>query len=411
MKLKELIKYPLVWLFILFIFGFFLWDLVTPDRVYSEFENKKLQQKPTMTVEGIFDSSYSTTYETYINDQFPGRDLWITLKSVAEIGIGKKENNNVLYGKDAYLFEKLQIIPEPNNSAGTNVANQMQIDRNVRFMNEFFQMYDLPVTFALAPNSYEIMEDKLPAGIELPDQETMIPAFYDSFTKDDDLTFLDFTATLKEHSDEYIYYRTDHHWTTLGAYYAYLDYCEEKGFDPISLDELEANEVGDFFGTYYSRCKKPGQKADIITWYDIPLASFSFNGDTRNESLLAQCELTEWNGIPMLTTDTMYQEEQFATRDKYAAFTWGNNGITQIVTGHNRNPEEEPTRLLLIKDSFANSMVPYLSYHYDEIWIMDLRSTPMPMSKMLAENEFHDIFVMYNFSTFLTDTDIARLRF
>ncbi len=411
MKIKELLKYPLVWLFALFIFGFMLTDVFTEDRVYSEFENKKLQQRPELTVEGFFDSTYGPTYETYINDQFPGRDLWITLKSVAEIGIGKKENNNILYGKDGYLFEKLQIIPEPNSSAGSNVANQVQIDRNQKFMNEFFQKYDMPVTFAIAPNSYEILEDKLPAGIELPDQEKMIQDFYNSFTKDDDLTFMDFTASLKEHSDEYIYYRTDHHWTTLGAYYAYLDYCKEKGFEPISLDEFEANEVGDFFGTYYSKCKKPGQEADTITWYDVPLASFSFNGDTKNQNLLAQCEVTEWNGIPMLTTDTMYQVEQFETRDKYAAFTWGNNGITQIVTGRNRNPQAEPTRLLLIKDSFANSMIPYLSYHYDEIWVMDLRSTPMPLSKILAENSFDDVFVMYNFATFLTDTDIARLRF
>ena len=107
----------------------------------------------------------------------------------------------------------------------------------------------------------------------------------------------------------------------------------------------------------------------------------------------------------------MYQLDQFDTRDKYAAFTWGNNGLTQIVTGHNNDQKEEPTRLLLIKDSYANSMVPYLTYNYDEIWIMDLRSTPMNMSQILAENEFDDIFVMYNFSTFLTDTDIARLRF
>lgn len=410
MKIKELLKYPITVLFVVFVYGFVIADFLIPDKVYSDFENSKLQQKPTLTVAGFFDSSYSTTYETYVNDQFPIRDKWITLKSISEIGLGKKENNNILYGKDNYLFEKLQIIDEPNSSAGSNVANQMQIDRNKRFMNEFFQMYDLPVTFALAPNSYAVLEDKLPAGVELPNQEEMIDEIYNGFD-DKDISFLNFLDTLREHSDEYIYYKTDHHWTTLGAYYAYLDYCEAKGFEPISLYELEANEVNDFYGTYYNKCKRPAQQADVITWYDIPLENFQFTADLNNEQLLAQGTTTEWNGVPMLSVDGMYQLEQFETRDKYAAFTWGNNGITQIVTGHNRNPQEKPTRLLVIKDSFANSMIPYLTYHYDEIWVMDLRSTPVSMKTMLSENEFTDIFVMYNFSTFLTDTDIARLRF
>ncbi len=411
MKGKELWKHPLVWLFALFLLVFVAADFFLPDRVYSEFENTKLQQKPKLTWESFFDSSYSTSYETYVNDQFPARDQWITLKAVAEIGLGKKENNNVIYGKDGYLFEKLQIIEQPDSSAGTNVVNMLQIQRNQKFMNEFFQMYDFPVTFALAPNSYAVMTDKLPLGTELPDQEKMIPEIYNSFDEDEDLTYLNFLDTLRAHQDEYIYYRTDHHWTTLGAYYAYVDYCEAKGFAPISLDELEANEVEDFYGTYYSKCKKPGQKADVITWYDVSVDSFQFTGDVKNEALTAQGKVTEWNGIPMISVNSMYQLEQFETRDKYAAFTWGNNGLTQIVTGHNRNPGEKPSRLLLIKDSFANSMVPFLTYHYDEIWIVDPRSTPVSMKTLLTENEFDDIFVLYNVSTFLSDTDIARLRF
>ena len=180
----------------------------------------------------------------------------------------------------------------------------------------------------------------------------------------------------------------------------------------MELDgKINAYTVWDFYGTYYNKCKKPGQYPDQIHWFDIPVESFQFTGDVTDENMLKQAEVTEWNGIPMLSVDGMYQQEQFETRDKYAAFTWGNNGLTQIVTGHNNDPQDEPTRLLLIKDSYANSMVPYLTYNYDEIWIIDLRSTPMHLSQILKENEFDDIFVMYNFSTFLTDTDIARLRF
>jgi len=411
-RLKELLRYPLVWVSALILVGFTAADFLLPDRVFSQFENKKLTQKPAFSLEAFFDSSYSTTYEKYINDQFPARDQWITLKSVAELGLGKLENNNILFGRDGYLFEKLQIIPAPDSSAGSNCANQLQIDRNLRFMDEFFQLYELPVTFALAPNSYAVMTDKLPLDPgTMPDQETLIPEIYESFQPDEDVTYLNFLPTLREHQGEYIYYRTDHHWTTLGAYYAYVDYCRAKGLEPVSLDALQGQQVEDFYGTYYNKCKKPGQKSDTITYYEPPLASFQFSGDIRDESLLARGELLDWNGVSLIAVDSLYQKEQFDTRDKYAAFTWGNNGISRVLSERQRAEGEEPRRLLLIKDSFANSMVPFLCYNYDEIVIVDLRSTPLPLSKLLAAEQFDDVFVLYNVSSFLTDTDIARLRF
>lgn len=113
MKLKEIFRYPLVLVSALIILGFFAADLLMPAKVFSEFENKKLQQMPDFTWSSFFDSSFGTTYEKYINDQFPGRNQWITAKAVAEVSIGKLENNNIVYGKDGYLFEKLQIVEEP----------------------------------------------------------------------------------------------------------------------------------------------------------------------------------------------------------------------------------------------------------------------------------------------------------
>ncbi len=412
MKFKELLHYPLVWLFALFVMGFFLADLILPDRARSEFENTKLQQKPDFTIASFLDSSYSTTYEKYINDQFPARDQWITLKAVTEIGLGKVENNNIIYGKDGYLFEKLQIIPEPNSNAGMNTANRVQIDRNKKWMNEFLQKYDLPITFAIAPNSYAVMQDKMYVGLDsMPNQEKMIPEIYSEFTPNQNITYLNFLDTLRSHQDEYIYYRTDHHWTTLGAYYAYRDYCEAKGLTPVSLDALKGNEVEGFYGSYYNKCKKPGAISDTITWYDVPVDSYQFVTDVRDEKLNAQGEVTKWNEIPMLKVNSLYQMGQFDTRDKYAAFMWGNSGLAQIVSGHNADKKDKPTRLLIIKDSFANSMIPFLTYNYDEIWVIDPRSIPMNMSKILSENEFDDIFVLYNFTSFLTDTYIARLKF
>ena len=179
----------------------------------------------------------------------------------------------------------------------------------------------------------------------------------------------------------------------------------------MDLSSLQGQQVEGFYGTYYNKCKKPGQPSDTITYYEPPLASFQFSGNTRDQALLQQGELLEWNGVPLIAVDSLYQKEQFDTRDKYAAFTWGNNGICRVLSGRTRAEGEEPRRLLLIKDSFANSMVPFLSYNYDEIVIVDLRSTPLTLSKLLEAESFDDVFILYNVSSFLTDTDIARLRF
>ncbi len=409
--MKRILNYPTLLLFALFIMGFAVADAVTPDKVTSSFENRKLQQKPELTVTSFFDSSFGTAYETYINDQFAGRDQWISLKAQTEAALGKIENNGIVYGKNGYLFEKLQISPNPGPGAGSNVVDEKRVNNNIRFAKEFFEMYNLPMTFALAPNSYAVVQQYVPTGMNSPNQEEMIPALYQQINAGENVTFLNFINTLRAHNTEEIYYKTDHHWTTLGAYYAYVQYCQEKGLTPVDLSRLSYETEEDFYGTYYSKARRPGQKADEIHWYNVPVKSFQFAADTQDKKLMAKGEQTEFQGIPMLSVNTLYNTDKFDTRDKYAAFMWGNPGLAIVESENNLNKGEAPRRLLLVKDSYANSMIPFLTYNYDEIWVVDLRAVPQKMSQILTENTFDDIFIMYNFSTFLSDTNIGRLRF
>ncbi len=414
--MKKILQYPIAVLFALFISVFFLVDVFNSDRAFSEFENTSLAQKPAFSWSSFVDGSFGSKYVKYINEQFLGRDNWISMKAVADMGLGRIESHGVTYGDDHYLMEKLEIVEDQNYpaNAGTNIVKQTALDRSNGMVSSFLQMYDQPITFSLVPNSYAILEDEVPTGFPGADQQAYTQQIYRTLSEaDDQLEIVDFSDALSQHKDEYIYYRTDHHWTTLGAYYAYVAYCEQKGLTPVSLEELKENKVEDFYGTFYSKAKRPSQPADTITWYDVDVDEFAFVANLQQDKQLAQLgEVVQEDGLELLRVDGMMDQRKFEVRDKYAAFMWGNSGYVKIKSNHNLNHQEGKTsRLLLFKDSYANSMIPYLTYNYDEIIVVDLRYMAKS-TKELMQEEFDDIFVMYNFSTYVSGaSDLAKLKF
>ena len=414
--MKKILQYPIAVLFALFISVFFLVDVFNSDRAFSEFENTSLAQKPAFSWSSFVDGSFGSKYVKYINEQFLGRDNWISMKAVADMGLGRIESHGVTYGDDHYLMEKLEIVEDQNYpaNAGTNIVKQTALDRSNGMVSSFLQMYDQPITFSLVPNSYAILEDEVPTGFPGADQQAYTQQIYQTLNEaDDQLEIVDFSDALSQHKDEYIYYRTAHHWTTLGAYYAYVAYCEQKGLTPVSLEELKENKVEDFYGTFYSKAKRPSQPADTITWYDVDVDEFAFVANLQQDKQLAQLgEVVQEDGLELLRVDGMMDQRKFEVRDKYAAFMWGNSGYVKIKSSHNLNHQEGKTsRLLLFKDSYANSMIPYLTYNYDEIIVVDLRYMAKS-TKELMQEEFDDIFVMYNFSTYVSGaSDLAKLKF
>lgn len=414
--MKKILQYPIAVLFALFISVFFWVDVFNSDRAFSEFENTSLAQKPAFSWSSFVDGSFGSKYVKYINEQFLGRDNWISMKAVADMGLGRIESHGVTYGDDHYLMEKLEIVEDQNYpaNAGTNIVKQTSLDRSNGMVSSFLQMYDQPITFSLVPNSYAILEDEVPTGFPGANQQVYTQQIYQTLREaDDQLEIVDFSDALSQHKDEYIYYRTDHHWTTLGAYYAYVAYCEQKGLTPVSLEELKENKVEDFYGTFYSKAKRPSQPADTITWYDVDVDEFAFVANLQQDKQLAQLgEVVQEDGLELLRVDGMMDRRKFEVRDKYAAFMWGNSGYVKIKSSHNLNHQEGKTsRLLLFKDSYANSMIPYLTYNYDEIIVVDLRYMAKS-TKELMQEEFDDIFVMYNFSTYVSGaSDLAKLKF
>ena len=381
-QLKKILKYPVVLAFFLFIFLFTAVDLVKPDREYSEFENKYLTQRPEFTLASFLNNEWTSKYETYLNDQFVLRDDWITLKSICESMLLKIENNGIAYGADDYLFEKFTTL------VGDSLA---QFERNVGYEKTFIDTYGetVPITFTIIPNAYMILPEKLPEGLTQVDQAAYTAPIYEAVG--DKAQVVDFTGALTAHKDEYIFYRTDHHWTTLGAYYAYATYAESLGMEPVALDSLSGIEVPDFYGTYFSKAKKFDAVADTITYYPIADAGVIIDGQEA---------------------DGYYDLSKFEVRDKYAAFLRGNNGYTVIKSGVREAPEgQEPSKILVIKDSYANSFVPFLLYNFDEVHVVDLRSSAVSMKELLSTENFDQVLLMYNFMNLVTDTNLYKLGF
>lgn len=389
--MKNIIKYPLVLLFAAFIAVFSVTDMFVNRRVFSETENRYLEQKPKFTVKALMDGTFTTKYETYINDQFVLRDNWISMKSKAEYFIGKQENNSIVYGKDGFMFEKYD---RPDDT---------RIKKNVSDAAVFLEKYSktTPTTFAIIPNSYMIYDNKIPFGLELTNQFEYIDEIYDKVKPTGAMT-ITLNESLQKHKNNYIFYKTDHHWTTFGAYLAYSDFVTSRGFTPVDYNALKGTEVPNFYGTYFSKTKFFGTKPDIITYLDIPTTSVTIDGKTTLED----------TDKSIIQVTGLYNLPQFEKRDKYKAFLYGNNGVTVIKSDNNLSKIDGKTsRILVIKDSYGNSFVPYLTYNYDEVVVVDLRAMPVKMSEFMAENSFDDILFLYNFMNFATDTNIARLKY
>lgn len=370
-------SYPLLILFAAFIWGYSLIDAFAPARAYSEMENRYLQQMPKFSFRSLFNNTFTLKVEEFTNDQFFLRDGWITLKSLCETALGKIENNGIVYGKDHYMFEKRLSVDEE------------QLEKNVSSLLEFRKKFpDENITLMLVPSSDAVLTDKLPRGLNNIDQLAAIGGIYRR-AGEAGIKTPDIASIFSRHAEngEYIYYRTDHHWTADGAFLAYNSYVKSLGLKEQIPDKF--NGVRDFYGTYYSKAKLFSTMPDIIHWRDVPVKSVTINGEAA---------------------DGLYDLEKFNTRDKYAAFLHGNNGVTVIESGCNTNHiDGETSRILLIKDSFGNSFAPFLCYGFDEVTVIDLRYFS-ETEKLVDAGSYDEILILYGFSTFSQETSVANLK-
>lgn len=350
-------------------------SIILPDTGFSEKENRVLASRPALKLDQIISGGYEKQFETYENDQFPLRDMWITLKATTDRLMGKVEENGVYLGKNGYLMEAF------------NAPSQTQYDATVNAMTSFAQEHsDLKQYALIAPNSVNILKSNLPAFAPADDQNPWIDKLKDSLTSAG-VTFIDIRDTFTDHKAEDLYYHTDHHWTTLGAYYAYLQAAAAMGIDTFSDSYDKAPVSQTFKGTLSAKSGFRSGETDEI---DV----FLPNGDNALSSVVNYVDEQKKSA-------SFYDTSKLNTRDKYALFFGGNHAQIKIST-----PTESNNTLLVLKDSYANSFVPFLAQHYRKIIMIDPRYYYGDLEQLLQVENVQEVLYLYNANTFFADTSL-----
>ena len=361
-------------LFLAFIAAFFILHLALPDRAFSEQENRYLQTAPKFSFSSLFSGKFTSAFETYLTDQFPMRDAWISMKAGTELASGKRENNGI------FLCEGDTLI-EPYTA-----PKEADLDFSLDAVDALAENSGIPVWFALIPSASEVWRDKLPYGAPNDSQAETIAHSY-SYVH---VKTADVLGVLEQHAAEPVYYRTDHHWTTLGAYYGYTAIAEAMGIEPVPLSAYRENVVTrEFYGTAYSASGYTWIRPDSISAY-VPQDGISVVNYPEGSAEEGE----------------MYVETFLAEKDKYKFFYGGNTPLLKIRTQH-----EDAPSLLILRDSYTDAMSPFLTAHFSEIHVMDLRYYKTSLRSYIEENQIDNILVCYNVKNFAEDGNIFLMQY
>ena len=339
------------------------------DKTFSDNENRALQTSPKLSISAVLDGSFQDKITKYISDQFPARDTWMRLGTEIKKLAGYKDIGGAYLGRDGYYMEK--ITPED--------IDTRNFSRNLMLIDNFAAKQDgIKTTALFVPATGTVMDDKLPKGAELYDYNAL---FAEAKTALKSITLTDvYDALRAERDSDQVYYRTDHHWTWYGAHTAYEALLPDGNFS----GEPELFSSG-FLGSTYSKTLDPAAKADSIYISDIP-DGVSVNADGQDISL--------------------YDLNAANEKDKYKVFFGGNYGLVKI-TGGCRNGKT----LLIIKDSFANSLAPFLLSDYETIIMIDLRYYIGSAQQAIDDNGVDEILFVCELSSFTNDKNIGKLGY
>lgn len=373
------LSWSVIIVFGVLLFGFAAATIFIPAVKFSETENRMLAQKPQLKATAILSGAYEADYEEYLTDQFVLRDGWIGLKTGLERLLLKKESKDIYFAEDEYLIEK-------HTGAFTSDTANRNIETLTRFVEKYQDQLDAEhITVMVVPNAVEILQDKLPPFAPPSIEGDYLNQFAGTLPED---VWFDAARILRKHKAEEIYYKTDHHWKTLAAFYVYQEWAKEQGFSVPELSDYRIETVTDSFeGTIQSKLgiKTAGDTIELF----LPLKETAYTVQRENSSKLEY---------------SLYDDTALDTKDKYAVYFGGNQGLLRMNTN-----VDNDRKILIIKDSYANCFIPFMLEEFQAIDVLDLRYDRRRLSERIAEGEYTDILVLYNASGFATDTNIGRL--
>ena len=348
-------------------------EALSHQRTYSPVEKRELQTRPEISITKVLDGRFQKKYESYLRDQFPGRDHWVSFQTDMELFMGKNEIHNVYIGKNHYLLEHYT----------EKEFDPQQISKNLQALEKFVgkAKQNADVHVMMVPTKSWVLREKLPAFAPHYKEQKFYDALQQKLEKEDVLISVE--PVLDAHKEEEIYYRTDHHWTTLGAWYAYEQYTKAVGGD---LQRAQGKKKfrcisKDFYGTTYAKINYARQADKIEIYEPADKLRVVYNMGEKK-------------------TKTLYDFSFLKTADQYSVFTGGNQAVLEI-TGGIKNGKT----LLLIKDSFANSILPFLAEDYEKHVVVDLRQLNVSGDRLLEMFSPTDILILYNSAQFAQDKE------
>lgn len=348
-------------------------EALSHQRTYSPVEKRELQTRPEISITKVLDGRFQKKYESYLRDQFPGRDHWVSFQTDMELFMGKNEIHNVYIGKNHYLLEHYT----------EKEFDPQQISKNLQALEKFVgkAKQNADVHVMMVPTKSWVLREKLPAFAPHYKEQRFYDALQQKLEKEDVLISVE--PVLDAHKEEEIYYRTDHHWTTLGAWYAYEQYTKAVGGD---LQRAQGKKKfrcisKDFYGTTYAKINYARQADKIEIYEPADKLRVVYNMGEKK-------------------TKTLYDVSFLKTADQYSVFTGGNQAVLEI-TGGIKNGKT----LLLIKDSFANSILPFLAEDYEKLVVVDLRQLNVSGDRLLEMFSPTDILILYNSAQFAQDKE------
>lgn len=365
-------NYPVSITLIAFIAVFSLMLILLPKNEYSENEKRYLSEFPDFSWKGLTDGQYSKDIESYINDHFPLRDVFVGINSYYTLLSGRVGNGGV------YLMKDGSLAAEPN------AVDISKCEKNIGIIDRFSGKTEIKSYIMAVPSAGYMKSDLLPVY----HKDYADKSILDMLSNCQNTQVIDLNEVFSDKDG--IYYNTDHHVTGYGSYLMYLQYCKIAGIEPESFTKKES--YGGFYGTNYSKSGLWLKNSDTIDVYK------SDNGYSYKVTVDDITEKKE--------SDSLYFYDHLENMDKYPLFLDGNHALTII---ENQNVKNEKV-LLIVKDSYAHCFSTFVCENYEKVIMVDLRYYRGAVSSLISEYNATELLYLFGTENLATMTDIAFLR-
>lgn len=431
-KINSIGNIILILCFFVPIYLFLLISVFDKDTAISKRENRKLSTMPKFSLSSLFDGSFAKDYETYYSDQFPLRDdllnannkiVALYTESYADkmsiVTVAKQEDPG---GEALSAVNGNANIPNSTNSNTTTTTSNTTAINTTKNTTEEPLPEEKPPEQIEEKGSILIADDRamelysnidsqlisyaesisklqskltnaqvynilIPIASEfyspeefhtgIYSQKDGINTVYSSLTNG--VIGVDAYSELRKHIDEYIYFRTDHHWTARGAYYAYVAFSKVAGFDPVDINSLQSGILDNFVGTMYmyTQSEKLKEHPDFLEYF--------YPKTQTNAMVYQDSTMTDGFEISVITTNIG------GVGNQYLAFIAGDNPLTYIKTDLNNGK-----KILVVKESYGNAFVPFLCNNYEEVYVVDPRQIDMNLPEFINEKGIQQVVCIDN---------------